>query len=150
MKKVIAIFFIAFDLAASVAAATHVTVVESRPYLAPVTVDSLVVTPALPLEQDEWHGAKEVASDQWTDFSLAVGLTGTYLYLGVDGAAAQISVAEVVFDNGDSEVIDCCDQTVQPGMYSLAELTGGRKVDHIRIVARADTSTSDITLRMAE
>jgi hypothetical protein len=150
MKTVIAIFFIAFDLAASLAAAPHVTTVESRPYLAPVTADSLVVTPALPLENDEWEGTKEVASDQWTEFTLAVGRTGTHLYLGVDGAAAQISIAEIVFDNGDSQVIDCCDQTVQPGLYSLIELTGGRKVDHIRVVARADPSTSELTLRLAE
>jgi hypothetical protein len=149
MKTVIAIFFIAFDLAASLAAAPRVTIVESRPYLAPATIDSLVVTLALPLENDAWEGTKEVASDQWTDFTLPVGVTGTHLYLGVDGAAAQISSAEIVFDNGDSQVIDCNDQTVQPGLYSLFELTGGRKVDHIRVVARAETQTSDITLRLA-
>ena len=39
MKTIIAIFFIAFDLAASLAAAPHITTVESRPYLAPVTVE---------------------------------------------------------------------------------------------------------------
>jgi hypothetical protein len=150
MKTAIAIFFIAFDLAvSSVTAAPHVTIVESRPYLSPVTVDSLVVTPALPLENDAWEGTKEVASDQWTDFTLLVGVTGTHLYLGVDGAAVQISSAEIVFDNGDSQVIDCCDQTVQPGMYSLFELTGGPKVDHIHVVARAETQTSDLTLRLA-
>jgi hypothetical protein len=150
MKTVIAIFFIALDMAAaSLAPPPPVTIVESRPYLAPVTVDSLVVTPPLPPTNEAWEGTEEVTSDRWTEFTLAVGTTGAHLYLGVDGAAAQISVAEVVFDNGDSQVIDCNDQVVPPGLYSLIDLTSARKIDHIRVVARADTAASDITLRLA-
>lgn len=54
----------------------------------------------------------------------------------------------VVFDDGQSQVIDFGDREERPGLYSLVDFTGGRKIDHVHIVAKADTKKSDITLRL--
>jgi len=53
---------------------------------------------------------------------------------------------EVVFENGEAQVIDFNDSTHRKGLYSLLDFKDGRKVDHIRFVAKADTE--DATIRV--
>jgi hypothetical protein len=124
-------------------------IVEPRTYF-PLVPFGAVVVNAIPTGYGEiWQGSQRLArSEGWTDFSLNVGRRGDRLYLNIDRGAAQISFVEVVFNDGQSQVIDFNDQTQHPGLYSLVDFTDGRKVDHVRVVAKADTKNSEITLRL--
>ncbi len=54
--------------------------------------------------------------------------------------------AEVVFENGDAQVVDFAEKTHGPGLYELLDFRDGRKVDHVRMVARAKGDEARITL----
>jgi hypothetical protein len=119
-------------------------------YLAPVAFRASVVTSLPARDRRIWTGRETLErEDGWTDFSMNVDRRGGSLFLQIDRGAAQISFAEVVFENGETQVVDFNDATHRTGTYSLLDFRDGRKVDHVRIVARADTRRSDITLHLA-
>lgn len=122
-------------------------VVAPRLYLAPILFGRVVVR-SLPGGQ-VWEGSQRLEKrDGWTDFTMDIDRRGERLYMNIDRGAANLSFAEVVFDDGQSQVIDFGDREERPGLYSLVDFTGGRKIDHVHIVAKADTKKSDITLRL--
>jgi hypothetical protein len=96
-----------------------------------------------------WRDSEDLdREDGWTEFTLNVDRRGSGLLLGIDKGAAQISFAEVVFENGDTQVVDFSDKVRATGTYSLLDFKDGRKVDHVRIVAKADTRTTEIALHL--
>ena len=60
----------------------------------------------------------------------------------------QVDWAEVVFENGNSQVVDFSESTLGPGLYSLFDFHDGRRVDHVRMVARARSPEAKLVLRM--
>jgi hypothetical protein len=66
----------------------------------------------------------------------------------IDDGPAEISFAEVVFDNGEAQVIDFNDRTYRQGTYSLLDFRNGRKVDHVRIVAKAAARDTQIRVHL--
>jgi hypothetical protein len=122
--------------------------VAPRVYLRPVVFGATVV--ALPKDDVQvWREREELdAADEWTDFTLNVDRRGTRLLLEVEDGPAQISFAEVVFENGDAQVVDFADGVHAPGLYSLLDFKDGRKVDHVRVVAKAEDEESTIALRL--
>ena len=54
----------------------------------------------------------------------------------------------MVFDNGESRVVDFAEKTHGEGLYELLDFKDGRKVDHVRMVARARTDEAKVVLRM--
>lgn len=127
-------------------AAVHVA---PRTYLAPVAFGAVVVA-SLPADNHQVWRETEVLErkDGWTEFTMNVDRRGDRLLLKIDRGAAQISFAEVAFDNGDTQVIDFNDQMHRSGLYSLLDFEDGRKVDHVRVVAKSDTPRSEITLHL--
>jgi len=122
--------------------------VAPRVYLAPVVFAPAVVpVPAADLQVWRDHEGLE-REDEWTDFTLNVDSRGTKLLLEVTEGDARISFAEVVFDNGDAQVVDFDDRVHEPGLYSLLDFRDGRKVDHVRVVAQAEDEESEIALRL--
>lgn len=122
--------------------------VTPRAYLAPVAFGAVVVA-SLPSAR-EWHGSEALErEDGWTDFTMNVDRRGTRLFLQVDRGAAQVSFAEVVFENGEAQVVDFTDRVHRTGVYELLDFRDGRKVDHVRVVARASTQETEITLHLA-
>jgi len=120
--------------------------VAPRVYLAPVAFAAAVVT--LPSVVD-WHGSEVLdREDGWTDFTMNVDRRGRNLLLQIDRGAAQISFAEVVFDNGETQVVDFNDHVHRSGTYELLNFADGRKVDHVRVVAKADRDETEITVHM--
>lgn len=116
-------------------------------YLAPVTFGAVVV--ANPAGNHVWGGSEELErEDGWTDFTLNVDRRGDKLFLQIDRGAAEISFAEVVFENGEAQVIDFNERTYAKGTYSLLDFKDGRKVDHVRVVAKAQTKETEITLHL--
>jgi len=121
--------------------------VAPRVYLAPVAFTAAVV--ATSARPRAWSGEEILDRDEgWTDFSLNVDRRGDGLLLEIDRGTAQISFAEVVFENGDAQVVDFNDRVHASGVYSLLDFKDGRKVDHVRVVAKADSRESVIRLHL--
>jgi len=96
-----------------------------------------------------WNGAETLDREEgWTDFTMNVDRRGTGLLLEIDRGSAQVSFAEVVFENGDAQVVDFNDHVHATGVYSLIDFKDGRKVDHVRVVAKADSPESVIRLHL--
>ena len=124
--------------------------VAPRTYLAPVAFGAVVVASLPRAERQVWRGTELLSRDDgWTDFTMNVDRRGSQLFLQIDRGGAQISFAEIVFDNGDAQVVDFNDRTHRSGVYSLLDFKDGRKVDHVRVVARSDSQESAITLHLA-
>jgi hypothetical protein len=120
--------------------------VAPRVYLAPVAFAATVV--ALPAATD-WRATESLdREDGWTDFTMNIDRRGRELLLQIAPGAAQISFAEVVFENGETQVVDFNDAVHRAGTYSLLNFKDGRKVDHVRIVAKADRNDTDITVHL--
>ena len=116
-------------------------------YLSPVVFTAAVVT-SIPANQ-VWHASEALErEDGWTDFTMNVDRRGDKLFLEVDRGAAEISFAEVVFENGEAQVVDFNERKYGKGRYSLLNFRDGRKIDHVRIVAQATTKETEITLRL--
>jgi len=122
--------------------------VAPRVYLAPVAFAAVAVSlPAA--SRRPWTGSETLdREDGWTDFTLNIDRRGTGLLLDIDRGAAQVSFAEVVFENGDAQVVDFNDRVHATGVYSLLDFKDGRKVDHVRVVAKADTRESVIRVHL--
>ena len=120
--------------------------VAPRVYLAPVAFAATVV--ALPAVTD-WRGTEVLdREDGWTDLTMNIDRRGRELFLQIAPGAAQISFAEVVFENGETQVVDFNDGVHRAGTYSLLNFKDGRKVDHVRVVAKADRDNTDITVHL--
>jgi len=86
--------------------------------------------------------------DGWTDFTMNFDQRGRSLALEIDRGPAQISFAEVVFDNGETQVIDFDDRLQSRGAYSLLNFRDGRKVDHVRMIAKAQRNETLIRVHL--
>lgn len=121
--------------------------VAPRVYLAPVTFGAVAVAS---LPGNHVWGASEALEreDGWTDFTLNFDRRGDRMFLQIDRGAAQISFAEVVFDNGDAQVVDFNDRVYRKGTYALLDFKDGRRIDHVRVVAQAETKDTGITVHL--
>ena len=121
--------------------------IAPRVHLTPVVFRAVVVT-AIPKNQ-VWHDSEKLdRREGWTDFTMNVGRRGDRMLLEIDRGAAEISYAEVVFDNGEAQMVDFNDRRYGKGVYALLDFKDGRKVDHVRVVARAESKETLITLRL--
>ncbi len=73
---------------------------------------------------------------------------GTALFLEIEGKA-KLNFAEVVFENGDVQVVDFEEKTHPAGLYLLLDFKDGRKVDHVRMVAKAESEKAKVVLRLS-
>jgi hypothetical protein len=129
------------------------TVVRVRPavYLAPVVFTGLVVAAASAPAGDVlvWEDAETIEkADDWSEFTLNADSRGTKLWLEVKAGKVQFDWAEVVFENGDAVVVDFKEKAHGEGLYSLLDFRDGRKVDHVRVVARAKSEEARVVLKM--
>ena len=122
--------------------------VAPRLFLPPVVFGAVVVAAPAPAVR-VWRDAADLdRDDDWTEFTMNVDKRGSKLLLEVDKGPAQISFAEVVFDNGETQVVDFADKLHPQGIYSLLDFKEGRKVDHVRIVAKAAGDSTAISLHL--
>jgi hypothetical protein len=119
--------------------------VTPRVYLSPVVFTPVVVT-TIP---NTWKTSEEIKrTEGWTDFTMNVDRRGDRMFLQIDRGAAQISYAEVVFENGEAQTVDFNDRIYGKGTYALLDFKDGRKVDHVRIVAQAETKETELTVHL--
>jgi hypothetical protein len=120
-------------------------------YLAPVVFTGVVVAAASAPVHDAlvWEDGETLSKgDDWTEFTLNCDARGTRLWIEVQNGRVQADWAEVVFENGDTQVVDFAERTHDPGLYSLLDFRDGRMVDHVRMVARAKSDEARVVLRM--
>lgn len=119
-------------------------------YLPPIVWVGTVVAPPAPSLLVWEDGETLDRDDEWVDFTLSVNDRGRKLYLDVVAGRVQLSFAEVVFENGDTRVVDFNDATRGRGLYGLLDFADGRMVDHVRVVAQAKTESAQLVVRMAK
>jgi len=120
-------------------------------FLAPVAFVGAVVAPsdAPAREVLVWEDNETVRKDDdWTEVTLNCQNGGSKLWLEVGAGKAQFDWAEVVFENGETRVVDFNEKIYGPGLYTLLDFRDGRRVDHVRIVAKAKTDAARIVLQM--
>lgn len=118
-------------------------------YAAPVVWSRTVV--ALPVrDRLVWEDSEALRRDEdWVDTNLRVGNRGDALYLRVEGRV-QVDFAEVAFENGQVQVVDFNEAPMTPGTYMLLNFRDGRRVESVRLVARARTPRARLTVLMAK
>ena len=133
---------------------TRTVIVHRAPYAvgrvvwaAPVVwTRSVIALP--PRERMVWEDSETLTRrEEWVDASLPVRNTGDALFLRVDGRA-QLDFAEVHFGNGNAQVVDFHETLLDPGVYSLLDFADGRRVESVRLVARARTPRSTLSVLM--
>jgi len=121
--------------------------VTPRVFLPPVVFGAVVVGERPLAAARVWEDREVIGSEEgWTEFTLNADQRGRKLLLDVTRGPAQISFAEVVFENGEAQVVDFADKVHHEGMFTLLDFADGRKVDHVRMVAKADGHESEIAL----
>lgn len=117
-------------------------------FLPPVVWVPVVVAAASASEL-AWEDSQELTeANGWTEFTLSADARGRKLFVEVGPGSARLNFAEVVFENGDAQVVDFTEQVRPPGLYSLLDFADGRKVDHVRVVAQAESETARVSLRL--
>lgn len=107
-----------------------------------------VVLPAR--ERLTWQDADTIYKrEEWVDSQLDVHERGDRLLLEIQGRV-QVDFAEVHFENGQVQVVDFHEQTLARGTYPLLDFKDGRKVDSVRVIARALTAQAKLTAILAK
>jgi hypothetical protein len=123
--------------------------VAPRLFLPRVGFGAVVVAPGPAVMT--WQASEALErDDEWTEFTMNVDQRGRKLLLEIDQGPAQISFGEVVFENGEAQVIDFDDRVHGTGTYLLLDFKDGRKVDHARLVARATREATKLSLRLVQ
>ncbi len=123
--------------------------VAPRVYLPRVAFTAAVVATVPVAAAIAWQNAETLARDEeWTDFTFNIDRRGTGLLLDIARGPAQVSFAEVVFENGEAQVVDFDDREHKIGVYSLLDFKDGRKVDHVRVVAKTNSDGTTVGVRL--
>ena len=125
--------------------------VEAVTYMAPVVFTGMMIAASAAPSRDVfvWEDSEPLThSEDWTEFTLNCDTRGKQLWLEVPDGRVQFDWAEVVFENGDAQVVDFNQKTCAAGLYSLLDFRDGRKVDHVRVLARAKSGEARVVLRM--
>jgi len=128
---------------------TVVVRVAPAHYLAPVVFGGTVVITRPASDMLVWQDSETIdKDDDWSEITLDANARGTKLWLAVDSGKAQFDWAEVVFENGDARVVDFNERAYGEGLYPLLDFADGRRVDHVRLVARAKSPEAKVSLMM--
>ena len=123
--------------------------VAPRVYLGPVAFTAVALATLPPANVRVWSATEDLDNeDGWTDLNMDIDRRGTRLVLEIDKGPAQISFAEVVFENGEAQVVDFDDKVHRQGAYTLLDFKDGRKVDHVRVVAKAQRDDTEIRVHL--
>ena len=96
-----------------------------------------------------WEDGETLSgAEDWTEFTLNCDNSGRRLWLEVVAGRAQFDWAEIVFENGEAQVVDMNEWEGGPGHYEMLNFPDGRRVDHVRIIARAVGDQARVVLKM--
>jgi len=133
---------------------TRTVIVHRAPYAvgrvvwAPPVVWTRALVALPPRERMVWEDSETlVRREDWVDTILPVHNTGAGLFLRVDGRA-QLDFADVHFGNGQAQVVDFHEGLLDQCVYRLLDFADGRRVESVRLVARARTPRSTLAVLM--
>lgn len=113
----------------------------------PVIVWTSVAVVRPPADRLVWQDSETLSrDDDWAEIIFDSNQRGDKLYLEVADGKVQFDFAEVVFENGECQVVDFKEKTHKAGLYSLLDFKDGRKIDHVRVVARAKSDDAEVRL----
>ena len=96
-----------------------------------------------------WEDGETLSQDEdWTEFTLNCENTGTKLWLQIVSGKVRFDWAEVVFGNGEAQVVEMQEYLRDPGYYMLLDFASGREVDHVRVVAKAESPEARVVLKI--
>lgn len=96
----------------------------------------------------EWEDAETLRRDEdWVESNLSVNTQGREIFLRTTGRV-QINFAEVMFRNGQVQVIDFDERILTPGTHPLLDFKDGRHVETVRLVARARSREARVAALM--
>lgn len=122
-------------------------VVPARVVYAPVAVWAPRPVRALPA-RFEWQDTETLRRDEdWVESNLTVNTRGREIFLRTTGRV-QINFAEVMFHNGQVQVVDFDERVLAPGTYPLLDFKDGRQVENVRLVTRARTPRASVSALM--
>jgi hypothetical protein len=124
-------------------------VMHVRPavFIRPVVWSAVVVT-LPPQSWVMWRRSEPLdRMEGWTDFILGCDKRGSRMFLEIDGRT-QLNFAEIVFENGETQVVDFKEHTKGPGHYELVNFKQQRRIDHVRMVARATSERALVTVKL--
>lgn len=115
----------------------------------PLVVWTSVVVARPAADRLAWQDSETLYREEdWAETLFDSDRRGSRLFLEVESGRVQFDFAEVVFDNGETRVVDFANNTRGPGVYSLLDFRDGRKVDHVRLIARSRSAESKLALLM--
>jgi len=124
--------------------------VAPRVFLPVVVWRPVVVVRPAP-DRIVWQDTEDFdQEDDWSEVSFESDQRGERLYLDVVSGKVQFDFAEVVFENGDCQVVDFNEKTHGQGVYLLLDFKEGRKIDHVRLIGRARSQEAQVALLMAK
>lgn len=123
--------------------------IEPTLFLPPVVwTDVVVAAPPAPASI-LWRDEQPVLpADGWTEVTLDCNRDGSMLQLDVEDGAVNADWAEVVYGDGESQVVDFDGARLTPGLHTLLRLDPARHVDHVRMVLRAPRAAARVTLEL--
>jgi hypothetical protein len=115
----------------------------------PVAAWTAVVVARPAVDAIAWQDSETLAKeDDWSEVVFNSDQRGEKLFLEVVDGKVQFDFAEVVFENGDCQVVDFAEKTHPRGFFLLLDFKDGRKVDHVRLIARSRTEDAKVALFM--
>ncbi len=120
-------------------------VVPARLRFAPVVVWNRSTYTLPPRDRVSWEDTDTIRrGEDWVDTHLSVNASGDRLLLNVRGRV-QVDFAEVYFENGDVQVVDFHEETLNTGSVPLLDFRNGRRVDSVRVIARSLSGQSKLS-----
>jgi hypothetical protein len=131
--------------------------IRPRLYLPPVVFGGVVVLEryGYPYGRDYGYSRESLVwqdsvtlyrEDDWVEFTLDCNARGSKLWFEVVGGWLQVDWAEVVFQNGEVQVVEFPERSLGRGIYQLLDFRDGRRVEYVRMVAKATAREAQLAL----
>ena len=96
-----------------------------------------------------WQESETFTKDEgWVDANFGVESNGNALLLQIDGRC-KLNFAEVVFMNGQVQVVDFSEKTRETGLYQLLDFADGRHVSTVRILVKSESKESKLAVYLS-
>lgn len=96
-----------------------------------------------------WQDSETIERDEgWVDSNFGVDRSGNALFLAITGRA-QLNFAEVVFANGNIQVVDFNERTHGSGVYKFLDFADGRHVKTVRILAKSESEETKLAVYLS-
>jgi hypothetical protein len=127
------------------------TVVASSPT---VYLPALVWTPSTAFipgnDRLVWQDSEDFSSDEgWVDTNFGIDERGNALFMDIQGRTL-FSFGEITFGNGNVQVVDFSERAYGPGCYRLLNFADVRSIETVRMLAKADSRDSKVTLYLSK